>query len=71
MPNYDVIKGKKAQKQVRFWAHPKVSPINLRDLKQTIETEFPGIDERELWIVPGFMNFWIEQKIDGTLDTES
>ncbi len=71
MNNYDVIKGKKGQKQVRFWPHPKVQPINMNDFKKAIDAEFPGVDPKELWIVPGFMSFWVEHKVDGTVDLES
>lgn len=71
MKNYNVIHGKKGQKQVRFWSHPKVTPVNMRDVRQAIDTEFPGVGDAELWFVPGFMNFWIENKVDGTIDTES
>ena len=71
MKKYCVIEGKKGQKQVRFWSHPKISPVNMTDIRQAIDTEFQGIDDRELWLVSGFMNFWIERKADGTVDTES
>ena len=71
MKNYEVIRGKKGQKQIRFWSHPKVMPVNMKDVREAINIEFPGVADEKLWLVSGFLNFWIEHKTDGRLDTES
>ena len=72
--NYEVLVGKKGQKQVRFWSHPKVKPVNWKQVKEILRREFPEVKEGEedqLWFIPGFVNFWVERKTDGTTDTES
>jgi hypothetical protein len=68
---YEVAMSKKGTKQVRFWSHPKMIPINLEDIHTIISKEFKGVKPEELWFVPGVANFWIEQKTSATLDTEN
>jgi hypothetical protein len=68
---YEVVWSKKGNKQIRFWSHPKMTPVNVIDIHSVISKEFPGVSPEELWFVPGVANFWIEEKKSGTMDTEN